>query len=188
MELYKIGKVVSLGKTYIILESNSTGHIINVPRVSDYEKDKTRKIFVYNHKTDYSESLYGFSSFAERLLFEDLISLNGIGPKTAVNLLKDGYEKISEYIANGDVELISKFPSLGVKTASQIVLELSEKYKNFKTKQNSRHSSSEVVESLKTLGFNQKQIDYAITKISPSNSLEEMVESSIRLIADAKFA
>lgn len=188
MELYKIGKVVSLGKTYIILESNSTGHIVHVPRVNEYEKDKSRKVFVYNHKTDYTESLYGFPSFAERLLFEDLISLNGIGPKTAQNLLRDGYEKISEYIANGEVELISKYPSLGVKTASQIVLELSEKYKNFRTKQTAKSVGVEVIESLKTLGFNQKQIDYALTKLTPSNSLEEMVETSIRLIADAKFA
>ena len=190
MEIYKIGKIVSVGKTYIILESHSTGHIINVANISGFEKDTNRKIYIYEYNTEFTHSVYGFSNFKDRMVFEDLISINGVGPKTALSLLKDGHEIIMELIATGDSKSLSSYPYLGGRTANQIIFELADKYKNF-TKVKSADPKLllpiEAKDSLKVLGFTKKQIDYAISNIKPEPSIELLVEKAIKTISNAKL-
>ena len=82
-----VGKVISKSKQNLIFESNYTGYIIHVSNVDKFETDKFQKIFIYEHKNEYSHSYFGFKEFKERILFEDLISIPGIGPKTALSIL-----------------------------------------------------------------------------------------------------
>lgn len=191
MELYKRGKVVSVGKSYVIFETNFVGSIIYVPNVEIFKEDEKLKLFVYKYQTEYSTAVYGFKTFKERLLFEDLISLNGIGPKTAIGLLKEGKDMLINMLANADVEGLASFPYLGIKTANQIVFELSDKYKNMQAKDGVGKSNMilpiSAKDSLKTLGFNQKQIDYAIKTIKPQPKIELLVEEAIKAISNAKF-
>lgn len=191
MEIYKYGKVISIGKTYVIFESNNSGSIIYVPNIEVFKEDERIKMFVYKYATDFTTALYGFRTFKERLLFEDLISINGIGPKTAIGLLKEGKDMLINMLANGDTEGLASFPYLGTKTANQIIFELSEKYKNMLAKQNKKADGmllpSSAKESLKTLGFNSKQIEYAIKNIQPQPKIELLVEEAIKAISNAKF-
>lgn len=188
MELYKIGKIVSVGKTYVIIETNFTGYVTYVARPDEFVKDKVIKLYTYDHHTEYTRSLYGFASFEERILFEDLISVIGVGPKTALSMLKIGTSNLITYLASGDAKAISSLPSVGIKTASQIVLELKDKYHNMSSKKTNKYLPLDIAQSLKTLGFNQRQIDYAMTNLQPSDSLELLVENAIKLISNAKFA
>ncbi len=188
MNLYKIGKIVSIGKTYIILETNNIGSIIYVARPKEFKVEKTRKIFIYEHKTDYTESIYGFSNFKERVLFENLLKVSGIGPKTAVNILKDGIDRPVELIASGDATGLSQYPSIGLKTANQIVFQLKELYKNIEVIKSGLVSPLEVSSPLKTLGFNDRQIKHAIETLKPEKNIETLVESAIKLISSANFS
>lgn len=189
MELFKIGKIVSIGKTYVILENNYTGYIVYVANPNQFIKDKVIKIYTYLHQSEYSSALYGFSSFKERILFEDLISVNGIGPKTAIAALKMGTDNVSHYIASGDAKSLSSIPQIGIKTANQLIFELRGKYEKFISKTTEKkYSTIDIVDSLKTLGFNQKQIDYALTNVTPNQSVEVMLEEAIKSISNAKFA
>lgn len=186
MKLFKIGKVVSIGKTYVILESNYTGYIIYVANPERFEKDKVMKMFIYEHRSEYSSAIYGFKEFKERILFEDLLSVSGIGPKTALSILKLEAENVISYIQDKNVESLSSIPSVGTKTANQIIFELGNKYKDVKAKTDGKHLPVEVASPLKTLGFNQKQIDFAISELKPADSIEILVENAIRLISNAK--
>lgn len=85
--LYRLGKVVNKNKSYLIFESNNTGYVIHTPNVDLFEIDKFQKIFIYEHQNDYIHTYYGFKDFKERLFFEDLLSIPGIGPKTALGIL-----------------------------------------------------------------------------------------------------
>ncbi|MCK5945966.1 MAG: Holliday junction branch migration protein RuvA [Mycoplasmataceae bacterium] len=187
MELYRKGKIISLGKTYIIVETNNTGNIIYVARPKDFVVDKLTKIYIYEHKSEYTEATYGFNTFKERILFENLLSVNGVGPKTALNILKEGVDAPISFIASGNVKAISAFPSLGTKTAAQIIFELKDKYKNADIPKGTI-STFEVRDSLKTLGFNERQIKYAIQNIKPEKTLERMIENAIISISNANFA
>lgn len=191
MELYKTGKVVSIGKTYIILDSNYTGHIVYVAKAQEWEeeKDKVKKVYLYEHTTEYVRATYGFKSFNERVLFEDLLSVSGVGPKTALNILREGFENVITLIAQAKVKELSEIPLLGLKASNQIVFELKGKYeKNALANNSSKLASSELRSSLKTLGFNPRQIDYAVANVKSSGNIEQLIEEAIKAIANAKFA
>lgn len=79
--------------------------------------------------TDTSVSLYGFSSEAERSLFDDLISVSGVGPKTALAALSCfSTTQLVAAISSQDVKALSKIPGVGKKSASRIALELKDKF------------------------------------------------------------
>ncbi len=92
MDLYKVGKIASIGKTYIILESSYTGLIVYVARPEDFKKDWVSKVYMYEYKSEYTENIYGFKTFEERDLFEKLLNIKGIGPKRAIKMLSEGVE------------------------------------------------------------------------------------------------
>lgn len=182
MELYKFGKVVSMGKIYIIFEWNYAGYIAYVSRPNEFIKDKVIKLYIYEHETEYTKAMFGFPSLEEKELFEDLISINGIGPKVAISILQDGYKHVVETIASGDEVKISKLKGVGLRIASDIKLELTSKFVQQLTESNGTREASEIAGSLKTLGFSQQQIDYAVKNLGKANSLEELVENAIKLI------
>ena len=190
MEVYKKGKVVLVGKNYIVFESNNCGEIIYVSNIQDFKLNAELKLFIYRLINEYINSLYGFLSFQERILFEDLININGVGPKTALSLLKEGKDYLINIIANEDLESLNSFPYIGRKTASQLLFELSEKYKKFQNQKNDKNKvqPSMLKETLKNLGFNKKQINYAIKNVKPHENIENLVEESIKLISNAKFS
>ncbi len=189
--LYKIGKIVSIGKNYIILESNSKGEIVYVPRPQEFKVNETLKVFIYEYKYDNISSLYGFKTFKERILFEDLLTVPGIGPKTGIQILKEKIKIILNFLLSGDVESLSRLPGLGLKSAKQLIFELQDKYakmtSNNNQKQNTKnklHIVSEIIPTLKTLGFNKKQINSSIHLIKPNKDIEVMVEEAIKLISN----
>lgn len=186
MKLYKIGKIVSIGKTYIIFESNYSGEIIYVARPKEYKKDVVKKLYVYEHKSDYSETTYGFFSFKERVLFENLMKVAGVGPKTAIGLLSEGTDALIDIIMNENLDALKDYPTIGKKTASQIMLELSEIYKNVEVEKSGMVLPKTIGPSLKTLGFSKTQIEFAISKVKPQKNIEPMVEEAIKLISNGQ--
>ncbi len=188
MNLYKIGKIVSIGKTYIILETNYVGSIVYVARPKEFVRDKVRKIFIYEHKSEYTESVYGFDNFKERVLFENLLKVNGIGPKTAINILKDGTDRPVQLISAGDATGLAEYPTIGLKTANQIIFQLKDLYKNIQAIKTGMVSPSQITTPLKTLGFNDKQIRLAVDNLEPAKSIDSLVESAIKLISNANVS
>ncbi|NQZ29067.1 MAG: Holliday junction branch migration protein RuvA [Mycoplasmatales bacterium] len=189
--LYKIGKIISIGKNYIILESNSKGEIVYVPKPKDFTSDTTIKVFIYEYKYENISSLYGFKTFKERILFEDLLTVPGIGPKTGIQILKEKIKIILGFLLNGDAESLARLPGLGLKSAKQLIFELQDKYakitsnkKEQKNLKENLHMVSEIIPTLKTLGFNKKQINSSIHLVKPNKDIEIMVEEAIKLISN----
>lgn len=182
--LYKLGKVVSKAKSYLIFESNNNGYVIYTPNVDAFELDKFQKIFVYDYENEYVHTYYGFKEFKERLFFEDLLTISGIGPKTALSILSNNWKYVLDLIANGDYEEIAKLPYVGIKSAKQIVLEFQPKYKSILSKKNDSKNKIEVIKTLKTLGFNQNQIDSINDSIIENDNLDSMIEQAIELISN----
>ncbi|MCR8613210.1 MAG: Holliday junction branch migration protein RuvA [Mycoplasma sp.] len=189
MKIWKIGKVIYTNKNYVVFESNYTGWIINVINPEEFPKEEVIKLYVYEHKNDYTTSLYGFKNIKERILFTDLISINGVGPKSAQSILKQGFGEIINSIINGDAKELSEAPMVGFKTARQIIFELQDKYINMdkKVSKSKKTNAVELKDTLKMLGFKTNQINMAIEKIEDFNiNIEQLVEKSIRIISSAK--
>ncbi|MGL5732714.1 MAG: Holliday junction branch migration protein RuvA [Metamycoplasmataceae bacterium] len=181
--LYKLGKIVSIAKNYFLLESNYTGYVVYAPEIERFELDKFQKIFIYHHKNDYIDVYYGFKEFKERLFFEDLLSIQGIGPKTGIAILNEGWKKALDLIAEGDWEKLAKMPHLGQRSARQLVFEFQSKYNSLLTKKPTNKNENDLIDTLKTLGFNKNQILHAIANIDVNDSIENMVEQAIKVIS-----
>ncbi len=181
--LYKLGKVASKTKSSLIFESNYTGYVVNVTNVDKFELDKFQKVFIYEYKNDYGRTYYGFKEFKERIFFEDLLSISGIGPKTAMSILGLNWKEVMEMISNGDYDSIAKIPYVGLRTARQIVFDFQKKYKTMLNNKLESKNKIEVYKTLKNLGFNENQIDIATSKLKESDDIEQMIESAIEIIS-----
>lgn len=100
MTLYKIGKIINITKDYVIFENNNIGELIHIPDVKRFKEGETRKIFISSIENEYSKTTYGFEDIKELILFDDLISLQGIGPKKAMLLLNNGWKTIANWLAD----------------------------------------------------------------------------------------
>lgn len=142
MEIYLVGKVITIGKTYIIFESRYCGEIIYVPIPESFILNKIQKIYILKYQKNDRKFLYGFNSFKERCLFANLLNISSIGPKMAFNLLKIGFETAIRWIINRNIDKIAKLPLWNDKSAKQTCWELSEKYSewyhHFTTKNNNK--------------------------------------------------
>ncbi|UUM19633.1 MULTISPECIES: Holliday junction branch migration protein RuvA [unclassified Mycoplasma] len=188
MLLYKLGEIVYKKNNNLILESKSEGHIVVVSNESRYQVHDKIKMYFYEYNTEYNKTTYGFKDFKERLLFIDLISIDKIGPKIAMNILDKGWEYVAELISQENWQEIAKFPFISEKTARFLCVELANKWTKIMNKQIKDNSATQsqlkqLSETLNTLGFKKKQIDFAVTKVDTSKTLEEMIEQSIEIIA-----
>ncbi len=81
-------------------------------------------LWIHHHRTEVSELLFGFSSIEERELFQTLNRVNGVGGKTALNILGLGMENLKIAIMTEDDNLLSSVPGIGKKTAQKIIVDL----------------------------------------------------------------
>ncbi|MBN0919307.1 Holliday junction branch migration protein RuvA [[Mycoplasma] gypis] len=201
MLIYKYGKIVHVNKNYIILENNKEGELIYVPLVERFKLNENMKVFIHEYETEHFKTTYGFDSFKELVIFEDLLSIQGIGPKTALAILNEGWENILRYIAGGEIERLTGIPYLSTRSARQLIFEYQSKYEKFlrkmindgETTQESLTNTISISEnlkniekSLKVLGFKQAQIKQALETVNPEQDLEKAVEEAIKIISTKK--
>lgn len=127
---YLTGLVTSVTPQYVVLEVGGIGYQLFVANPYRFQEDSEKqvRIYVYQAVRDDSISLFGFVDRAEKQLFLQLINVSGIGPKSALAILANpDHQGLIDAIANDNVGYLMKFPGIGKKTASQIVLDLKDK-------------------------------------------------------------
>lgn len=125
---YMNGMVTVVKPTFIVLEVNDIGYKLLVGNPYQYTVDQPALIYVEQVIRDTEQVLYGFTDEAEKALFDQLTSVAGIGPKSALAILAaNDQDGLTVAIANGDVKFLTKFPGVGKKTAQQIILDLKDK-------------------------------------------------------------
>ncbi len=187
--IYIFGKIISISKKSLILESNYIGYSIIVANSQQYELNKFKKIFVYEYRYENSNKkiIYGFREYKERLFFEDLLSIQGIGPKISMSILSSGWKNVMNDIANANIEDISKIPFVGEKIARKIIFDFQRKYNSLiedrEENKEENKNKLEVYKTLKSLGFNEKQINLVSSKIKNADNIDQMIEEAIELIS-----
>ena len=124
------GKKDYIDPTKLVLDVNGVGYDINISlRTFSSLKDKD-DIFIHTHlnvKED-SHTLYGFNSINEKETFLSLLSINGVGPSTAIMILSSlSALELKKAIINSDTNKIKSVKGIGLKTAQRIILELKDK-------------------------------------------------------------
>ena len=124
---YLTGTITQVFPAYIVVENNGIGYLINVANPFRFKSDETKQEKIYLHQIVRENEivLYGFSDFNEKQLFLKLISVSGIGPKSALAILaNEDHKGFVSAVNNDDDAYLTKFPGIGKKTAKQIILDL----------------------------------------------------------------
>ncbi len=126
------GKLLRKNPAQIVIDVGGIGFSVNIP-LSSYEKigdiGEEVEILTYLHVKEDSLSLFGFSREEERELFVELLSVSGVGPKLAQNILSA--MSVSEFqmaILDGDLKALGETPGVGKKMAQRLVVELKDKF------------------------------------------------------------
>ena len=173
---------------FVVVEVNGVSLQIFVPNnIMDKLPSVNQEIFLYTHFIVRQEelSLYGFLTSQDKSIFALLLSVNGVGPKSAMGLLSifDSAD-IAEAVVAGDVDTISKAPGLGKKTASRVILELQGKLSGSSglgILSGVTEQKSDVVEALLALGYSSMEIRQAVdSDFDPDTSLEERLRIALQ--------
>jgi Holliday junction DNA helicase RuvA len=190
---YLSGKIISKKPTKIIIDVGGVGYLVNIS-ISTFEKlaDKEEaSLYTYLSVKEDSLDLYGFYTVAEKEMFELLISVSGIGPKTAQSILS-GIQifDLKEALKTGNISRIISVPGIGRKTAERMMLELRDKVDSLaESIEGISFSTSNVrtdaIAALVNLGYNQKVADRAVRAVTDKNpniSIEDLVKEALSVL------
>ena len=180
------GKVVDRDEEKIALDLGNIAYEVFVAKPFEMPLDADIKLYTYEVLTQDDHYLVGFVTKMEKLAFSSLISVKGIGPKTAISALsKTTPEELFEAIEANNISYLKKLPGIGPKAASQIILDLQGKLVSHK--QNSDlESFKEARLALKQLGFKVKEIDDVLAIVGkPNQTPEETITLALRKLRKA---
>lgn len=204
MLAYIKGELAVKARGYVVIDVGGLGYkvfmsdlaIENVGNIGEIVK-----VHTYYRVMEDDISIFGFNTSEELRLFELLISVSGVGAKTAITML--GTIKPEDFaiaIISNDINTLKKLPGIGAKTAQRIVLELKDKLKKEKQIEelsiatDNANSIKNVIEkdqkleeaftALQVLGYSTKDIEKAMEKIDKTLSLEEIIRKGIKELSN----
>jgi len=130
MLAYLSGIVIAKNNNYLILKVNNVGYQIFVGEslLSSMNKGEDRELYLSHQVREDASDLYGFKNLEDLALFELLLSVSGVGPKSALGVLSiASADDIREAVIRNDASLLMKVSGIGKKTAERVVLELKNK-------------------------------------------------------------
>jgi len=194
------GEIVEIDDTEVILNTNGVGYRVimgkNIQQVMGLEKGIEKEIVIYTSVKEDEIRLFGFDSFFSRKVFVLLLSVNGVGPKVALNIVDQlNSTEIIVAIKNNDHLPFLNVSGVGKKTAQRIVLDLQNKVKNqdafvsvletsdskdkSKVAPNNSHLKlrMDAKSALVNLGFSEKEVNRAVEKrLKPEMTLNEIIK------------
>ena len=189
---YINGKLISKNQSLAVIDVNGLGYRVNITN-NTLEKlpspEKLVKLLIFFHVYENGQELYGFFDEKERFLFTKLITISGIGPKTAINMLSVlPPEEFRNRLVSGEVKLLTSLPGIGPKTAKRIIIELKDDLGSSDSSELGIKETSKVNDAssaLKNLGFSPLLIREAVNKVLKNNkelSTEKIITESLKIL------
>ena len=198
MFAYIKGTFESRTMYYIVVDVNGIGYKIFMSENSMKnigEIGTIVKVHTYLKVREDDVSIYGFSSVEELRMFELLVSVSGIGAKSAITILSNiEPSTFAVAVVSNDVNTLKKLPGIGAKSAQRIILELKDKLKSIdvENQENTELSNiitknenvEELITALQVLGYSRKEIENILPKLDKNDSnLESMIKKALLLLS-----
>ena len=193
---YIKGEVKIKANNFIAVDVNNVGFKIFMTEkeTQQIEIGNIVKVYTYMRVKEDDISLFGFLSNDELTMFELLISVGGIGAKSATQILSNiEPTDFALSVITEDVSKLKKLPGIGAKTAQRIILELKDKIKTneaitneeSETRVVSSQNVQDAIDALQVLGYNRKSIQKAFEKIvTNGKSVEELIKEGLKELAN----
>jgi Holliday junction DNA helicase RuvA len=190
------GILTEISPTNITIESSGIGYGILIP-LSSFDKlpkiGSECKILTYLHVREDILQLFGFMTHEERDVFKMLITVSGIGPKTALTILSGiAIENLKNAIASENTSVLSEIPGIGKKTAQRIIIELKEKVSGVGIKihkpilKEDEILANDAVSALINLGYKQisaqTAVEKAVAETQGKIKLEDLLKKALKYL------
>ncbi|MBW8878276.1 MAG: Holliday junction branch migration protein RuvA [Acidobacteria bacterium] len=195
---YLQGQLLKATPERLLLDVQGVGYEVHVPLSTWYEiekrRDETIRLFIHTHMREDGIALFGFWTEREKLLFERLIAVSGIGPRLArVALSGMAPDDLLGAIAAGDVGRLATIPGVGKKTAERMVLELKDKMRELaaelpETPAAAPAADQDVVSALVNLGYKSSLAERAVGEVRrerPDAAFHELLRASLNRLSRA---
>ena len=188
------GFIEEKGSDAVLLDVQGVGYKVEVSSQTLEQLESAGSevmLLVYHHITDNDQRLFGFFSKEEKKLFEQLITVKGVGPKLGLTILSGlPASNLILAITGSDVALLSRVPGIGKKTAERIILELREKLTSVEVSPVSLAASGtgvleEAIQALVALGFKPKESEQAAMKVvneTGSSDSSEVIRKALSVL------
>lgn len=200
MFAYIKGTLEEKGNNYVVIDVGGIGYKIFMSDISIQgigELEDVVKVHTYYYVREDNISLYGFLTKEELKMFELLLSVSGIGAKSAISMLSNITPASFAFaVISNDVLSLKKLPGIGAKTAQRIILELQDKLKaeekvitdgakeQIEIEIENTQNVQEAIQALQILGYNRKEIDKVMEKLAKEDlSVEELIKKGLSLLA-----
>ena len=198
MIAYIKGKLETKSSTYVVVDVNGIGYKIFMSGTAISEMAETGeevKIHTHYYVREDNISLYGFNTQEELKMFELLLSVSGVGAKSAIAMLSA--IKPSSFalaVISNDIKALTKIPGVGPKSAQRIILELKDKLKTeqaitesenieIKTMIESNTNIDEAISALQVLGYNRREIEKAFERMPNKDlSVEDLIKQALKIL------
>lgn len=184
---YVRGIITITRDQFVFVDVSGVGYkvFVSPSTLPKLPKDTEVTLYTYMHVKEDVLELFGFLNLSDITLFEQLIGISGIGPKTALGIFSLGESKdIIQAIINADTSYFSGVPRLGKKNAQKIIIELKNKVGSTRTIDLSEsEDSDEVITALQSIGFSQKEAYDAFRKVNgEGKSVEEKIKLALKYL------
>lgn len=197
MFYYLSGQVAHIGPNLAVIDCGGVGYACRTTSFTQaaLHVGEKGKLFTHLHVREDAMELYGFASQEELHLFEQLISVSGVGPKAALSILSSSTPaNLALSIITGDDKALTVAPGIGKKIAQRVILELKDKlakeqgtaiagesYAGTGTTVIPENKLSESSAALAVLGYSQAEINLALKGLDLSAmTLEEIIKSALK--------
>jgi Holliday junction DNA helicase RuvA len=191
---YLQGTVLAASPERVLLDVHGVGYEVQIPLSTWYEIERAGqggavRLFIHTHLREDGIALFGFHSQREKLLFEKLIAVSGIGPRLARVVLSGmAADDLLAALAAGDLGRLATIPGIGRKTAERMVLELRDKVRDLAAELPAREvpAGEEVVSALVNLGYKPAQAERAVAEARrnlPDAPFQDLLRASLSRLA-----
>lgn len=197
MIAYLKGILVHKNQDSIIIDVNGVGYKVFTSPYSlgsDIDIGSTIKVYTHFYVRENIQDLYGFLTMEELKMFEQLLTVSGVGPKAAISLISViSPSDFALSVLSENIENLTKAPGIGKKTAQRIIFELKDKIKkehkdlpvskdnfnvNIKTDDN---KAQEAITALIMLGYTSQEAKKAVGKVFDANStVEQLIKDALK--------
>jgi Holliday junction DNA helicase RuvA len=178
-------------KDIVVLDVNGVGYgtYVNIDDYSRLNLGEKYKLYIYEHIREQSHDLFGFLEIDTKALFEQLLGVNGVGPKMALSLLSIGNpNEVRQAIAEGNTKYIQAANGVGKRVAERVVIELKDKVGLVSSDLNDTeifksslpHSNDEAAEALVSLGFSPADALKALDGVDTDLATEERIKLALK--------
>jgi Holliday junction DNA helicase RuvA len=189
------GRLAHKDPTFVIIDVNGVGYHVNISlqTYSDIKEQENILLFTHLAIREDAHILFGFSNEAERRLFQQLISVNGIGPSTAIVMLSYmNSQELKTAIVQENTAALQAIKGIGGKTAQRVIIDLKDKLKKESWEENQptvslgQHNTvrKEALSALLTLGLPkavaEKSVDAVLKKSGNTITLEDLVKQALK--------